>query len=157
MHSAILVCGARELAYHPGAYAYVCWRVGRLLDEHPRPTVLLQGGALGPDRWAATVARNRGVRVVTYLPGGVRLDTHRKARRWAEGDPGPLARNRAMVDGLARVRGSVCVVGFVAPWPAATRGTMATVAYARRLGLEAVVDEVPALVGGEHDAWRVGG
>ena len=155
MH-ALLVCGARELAYHPGAYWYICWRVGCLLDEHPRPTVLLQGGALGPDQWAATVARNRGVRVVTYLPGGVRLDTHARARRWADGDPGPLARNRAMVDGLARA-GSARVVGFVAPWPASTRGTAATLTYARRLGLATAEDVVPALVGGEHDAWRVGG
>jgi hypothetical protein len=149
MH-ALLVCGARELAYHPGAHVYVCWRVGRLLDECPHPTVLLQGGALGPDRWAGTVARNRGVRVVTYLPDGVRLDTHALARRWAEGDPGPLARNRAMVDGLTTARGlgwGALVVGYVTPWEPATRGTDATLRRAAECGLCVERVTVPALVG----------
>lgn len=147
MLSALLVCGARELLYHPGAHAYVSERVRLLLAEVPCANILLHGGAVGPDQWAATVARNRGVRVVTYRPDGQRLDTHTRARRWAAGNPGPLARNRAMVDGLARVDGSVRVVGFLTPWEAATHCTQATIAYARQRGIEAAVDEVPARVG----------
>lgn len=147
MH-ALLVCGARELAYHPGAYWYVCWRVGRLLDEHPRPTVLLQGGALGPDQWAGEEARARGVRAVAYLPSGLRLDTRGAARLWSTTAVHPLDRNRALVSAcLAAQAGgwTPWVLGLVASWPG-TGGTDHTLRLAHKAGLVTARETVPAVI-----------
>lgn len=149
MRSVLLVCGARELAYHPGARDWCRAHIISALEPFDRPTIL-HGGALGPDLWAAEVAAERGLRGVTYLPNGWRLDTHEPTRRWADGDPGPLARNRAMVTALTTARGlgwGALVVGYVTPWEPATRGTDATLRRAAECGLCVERVTVPALVG----------
>lgn len=158
--SVLLVCGSRELLYHPGAQRYVRHMIGHALRElawlgHP-DTVVLHGGAKGPDRWAGELAQERGLRAVTYLPSGWRLDSWARPRRWSPVAVHPLERNRAMVRALTNAERRVFeggppwmtrVLGFVAPWPTETHGTEATLRYARREGHEAREEEVPAVVG----------
>ena len=161
MPHVLLVTGARELLCHPGAHAYVCWRVGWLAGELGA-SLILHGGALGPDTWAGETAERLGLRAVTYLPNGWRLDTHAPPRRWAAdgADPGPLVRNRAMVDAPLSAGWPLTVLGFLTPWQPATHGTAATLRYARQRGAEVHEDVVPACVGWltreDYDRWAGG-
>lgn len=63
----------------------------------PSDTVVIVGGSRGPDRWAATAARARGLQVVEHCPdlSGVRCRGE-AARRY-------FARNQALVDDSDRI------------------------------------------------------
>lgn len=142
----LLVCGSRVLAWHPGAQVYARHRIDMALDElrdlgcsHP---VLLQGGAVGPERWAQDMGHELGLRIVTYRPDGWRYDTHAPPRRWHEGDPGPRVRNRTMVERMGGFDWAVRVLGLVAEWGPAC-GTEATVRYADWYGHVSHLDRVP--------------
>jgi YspA, cpYpsA-related SLOG family len=83
-------------------------------------TVVITGGANGPDRWAEEAARARGLEVVVYNPdlGGVRT-------RWQAAERF-YARNQRIVDD------SDMVIAFVAP--DRTGGTEDTIRRAVRAG-----------------------
>lgn len=98
-------------------------------DEHaireyvralPANTVVVSGGADGPDTWAVDEARRCGLEVMVCLPdlGGVR-SRGEAAQRYFE-------RNERIVRECDRV------VAFVAP--ARKGGTENTIRHARRLG-----------------------
>jgi hypothetical protein len=69
----------------------------------PLGTVVVTGGARGPDRWADQAAQGRGLEVVVYVPGldGVRT-------RWQAADR-YYARNQQIVDDAEMI------IAFVAP------------------------------------------
>ena len=86
----------------------------------PVGTVVVTGGAAGPDQWAAQAARASGHEVVVHTPdlGGVRA-------RWQATDR-YYARNQRIVDDADRV------IAFVAP--DRTGGTEDTIRCALRAG-----------------------
>jgi predicted Rossmann fold nucleotide-binding protein DprA/Smf involved in DNA uptake len=83
-------------------------------------TIVITGGARGPDRWAEQAARTRGLEVVVHEPDldGVRA-------RWEAADR-HYARNQRIVDD------SDMVIAFVAP--DRTGGTEDTIRRAERAG-----------------------
>ena len=83
-------------------------------------TVVVTGGARGPDRWAETAARARGLGVVVHKP-----DLGEVRTRWRVIDC-YYARNQAIVDGSDRI------IAFVAP--ERTGGTEDTIRRAERAG-----------------------
>lgn len=145
MASALLVCGSRSLTRDPDRLAWVTDTLRAVLS--PRPDLLVHGGARGPDEMAdAEAARVQVPDILTFYPNG----TLRQRRvgsppvcatyseyQWHDGDPGPLARNRAMVMyvfRLAPLGWTVRVVGLVDA-TSATRGTDHTLRLARAAGL----------------------
>jgi hypothetical protein len=66
-------------------------------------TVVITGGAKGPDRWAEEAARSRGLAVVVYEP-----DLEGVHARWEAADR-HYARNQLIVDEADRI------IAFVAP------------------------------------------
>lgn len=133
----LLVTGARRLADLRGAEDWA----RTLVHEHlapPQPSdVLLQGGAVGPDRWAQSVAHSHEIRVVTYQPDGYRIDSAEPTRRWSPTAVHPLARNDAMIAAAVRARGAGWNVGVLALFApdATTHGTAYTADRAERAGL----------------------
>jgi hypothetical protein len=104
----VLVCGSRGLKCRPLVEAAV-------LAFAP-DTIVVQGGAIGPDRWAASIAFERGLHVATMHP---LWQQHGKAA-------GPL-RNRAMLRlGITRV---------VAFWDGQSTGTRSTIELAGKAGI----------------------
>src|SRR4051812_4469278 len=84
----LLVTGSRTLLHQGAARAWAQGLLQRATADLPPGSIVLQGGAPGPDRWAHLAARAAGHRVVTFLIDGARLDTHAPVRRWlADGDP----------------------------------------------------------------------
>jgi nucleoside 2-deoxyribosyltransferase len=83
-------------------------------------TIVITGGASGPDRWAEQAARTRGLEVVVHAPDldGVRV-------RWQAAERF-YARNQRVVDD------SDMVIAFVAP--DRTGGTEDTIRRAVRAG-----------------------
>ena len=83
-------------------------------------TVVITGGARGPDQWAEEAARSRGLAVVVYKPDleGVRA-------RWEAADR-HYARNQLIVDEADRI------IAFVAP--DRRGGTEDTIRRAVRVG-----------------------
>lgn len=146
MASALLVCGSRSLARDTDMLAWVTDTLRAVLS--PRPDLLVHGGARGPDEMAdAEAARVQVPDILTFYPNGTlrwrrvgSLPVHAtySESQWSyASDPGPLARNRAMVTYLADAarRGfTVRVVGLVDA-TSATRGTDHTLRLARAAGL----------------------
>lgn len=145
MASALLVCGSRSLTRDQDRLVWVDDALRAVLS--PRPDLLVHGGARGPDEMAdAEAARVQVPDILTFYPNGTLrqrcvdeppLVATYYFNEWHDGDPGPLARNRAMVTYLADAarRGfTVRVLGLVdATSP--TRGTDHTLRLARAAGL----------------------
>jgi len=83
-------------------------------------TVVVTGGARGPDRWAEQAARRRGLGVAVHKPNLVGAHT-----RW-QATKRYYARNQAIVDESAGI------IAFVAP--DCTGGTEDTIRRAERAG-----------------------
>ncbi len=147
MASALLVCGSRSLTRDPAGLAWVTDTLRAVLS--PRPDLLVHGGARGPDEMAdAEAARVQVPDILTFYPNGTlrqrrvgSLPVHATYAEYhwadADSDPGPLLRNRAMVNyllTLADVGRAVRVVGLVDA-TSATRGTDHTLRLARAAGL----------------------
>lgn len=145
MPSALLVCGSRSLTRDPDRLAWVTDTLRTVLS--PRPDLLVHGGARGPDEMAdAEAARIRVPDILTFYPNGTlrqrrvgSLPVHATygEYQWHGGDPGPLARNRAMVmyvTELVPLGWTVRVLGLVDA-TSATRGTDHTLRLARAAGL----------------------
>jgi hypothetical protein len=132
----LLVTGSRTLLHNAPARDWAQGLLRRAAANLPPGSVVLQGGASGPDRWAHLAAKAAGHRVVTFLVGGARVDTHAPARRWGASDD-PLVRNTALVDAAAKARDAgwlVAVMGLVDE-VSETRGTDHTLRLAREAGL----------------------
>jgi len=82
-------------------------------------TVVVTGGAIGPDRWAEQAARARGLGVVVHEPVGEASTRWQATERY-------YARNQAIVDDSDRI------IAFVAPDRAG--GTEDTIRRAKRAG-----------------------
>lgn len=147
---ALLVTGSRSLAKSRAAEAWAERILSSAVLELPRDSVVIHGGANGPDSWAHTIALYRPdsqVTVAVYRPNGsgmvVPVAAPGRIRRpmdfrWNPGDPGPLARNAHMVE---------VVLSDVSQWGYAprvlalvdadsrTRGTDHTVRLARAAGI----------------------
>jgi hypothetical protein len=83
-------------------------------------TVVVTGGAIGPDRWAEQAARSRGLDVVVHAPDLGEVSTRWQANRRY------YARNQAIVDDSDRI------IAFVAA--DRTGGTEDTIRRAKRAG-----------------------
>jgi hypothetical protein len=83
-------------------------------------TVVVTGGAIGPDRWAEQAARARGLGVVIHKP-----DLEEARTRW-QATKRYYARNQAIVDDSDRI------IAFVAP--DRRGGTEDTIRRAMRAG-----------------------
>lgn len=111
----VLVCGSRGLKCRPLVEAAV-------LAFAP-DTIVVQGGSTGPDRWAASIAFERGLHVATMHP------------LWQQygSAAGPL-RNRAMLRlGITRV---------VAFWDGKSPGTRSTIDLAGKAGIPVKIHNV---------------
>jgi hypothetical protein len=91
----------------------------RVAELGPK-TVVITGGANGPDRWAEEAARARGLEVVVHRP-----DLNGALKRWQAADR-YYARNQRIVDD------SDMVIAFVAP--DRRGGTEDTIRRAERAG-----------------------
>lgn len=103
---------------------------------------LWQGGAVGPDRWAAEAARDACVRTVTFLADGRVIDSeYPRASTWSdrrEARPNPLARNREMIrtsSTIAAARNTTARLLAFTCEGAKTYGTEYTIARAVEYGL----------------------
>lgn len=150
--SVLLVCGSRSLARDPAATAWARALLRDALGALAPGDVVLAGGAPGPDRWAQEVVSalardHRPLRFVEFLADGRRKDWRPAGRsqairhtRWSPDNPGPLARNCAMIDALLAARAKDCLVSVLAlvdPM-SPTHGTDHTVAQARACGIAVV-------------------
>jgi hypothetical protein len=90
------------------------------IAELAQETVVVTGGARGPDRWAEQAARARGLGVVVHEP-----DLGDARTRW-QATKRYYARNQAIVDDSDRI------IAFVAP--DRTGGTEDTIRRAKRAG-----------------------
>ena len=154
MPSALLVCGSRSLTRDPEATAWAKGEIeARVRALDPATSRVISGGAPGPDRWCkeavfALRAEGIGLDLTEYLANGKRVywqpqgagrqvAHHGRETRWHGGDPGPLARNAFMIDGLVRLRvvGVESVVLGLVDATSATRGTDHTLRLARAAGL----------------------
>jgi hypothetical protein len=94
--------------------------VDACIAELAPDTVVVTGGARGPDRWAEQAARARGLGVVVHKPDLGLASTHWQATKRY------YARNQAIVDD------SDGIIAFVAP--ERTGGTEDTIRRAERAG-----------------------
>jgi len=94
--------------------------VERCITELPPGTVVISGGAKGPDRWAEQAARARGLAVVVHEPDLSGACTHWEAAERF------YARNQAIVNDSDRI------IAFVAP--DRSGGTEDTIRRAQRSG-----------------------
>ena len=90
------------------------------ITELTPDTVVVTGGARGPDRWAEQAARARGLGVVVHKPDLGLASTRRQATKRY------YARNQAIVDDSDRI------IAFIAP--DRTGGTEDTIRRAERAG-----------------------
>jgi len=90
------------------------------ITELTPDTVVVTGGARGPDHWAEQAARARGLGVVVHKP-----DIGLASTRW-QATKGYYARNQAIVDDSDRI------IAFVAR--DRTGGTEDTIRRAKRVG-----------------------
>lgn len=135
----LLVTGSRVLA--AADYEQRACTLLATFAEHYAPTIVVCGDAAGPDSWAASWATStgRGLRIYA-LDGWVYDREMARCRRWhldKTTAPTPLARNEAMVLGVAAQRehgARVEVFGLEAVW-SSTRGTAHTLGKARAAGL----------------------
>lgn len=102
----LVVTGSRKLREDPGRHQpWITALVRSYLDFGDE---LWQGGAVGPDRWAAEAARDAGIRLVTFLVDGRVIDSARGTPSlWVDvrsTRPNPLARNREMIHAAALMR-----------------------------------------------------
>ena len=117
----IAIVGSRKLP---------AWRlardlIGDFVQDLPRGTVIISGGAPGVDTLAAQAARAYGYEVVEFLPD------------WrALGKGAGFIRNRLIVDAADEVH---------AFWDGASRGTAHTVRTARRAGKPLTVYPLPVV------------
>jgi predicted Rossmann fold nucleotide-binding protein DprA/Smf involved in DNA uptake len=106
------IVGSRRRTDREGIETYIA----QLAPE----TVVITGGARGPDRWAEEAARARGLTVTVHKP-----DLQGTRSRWHAADR-YHARNQRIVDDSDRI------VAFVAP--DRTGGTEDTIRRAERAG-----------------------
>lgn len=135
----LLVTGSRALDGAPQPEHDQTRAVLRAVRETFAPTVIVSGGAIGPDSWAVESAIDAGLDARVYdLDGCVRNAAGKTLRMWTKAPrPTPLDRNAAMVRDVAREarRGAtVRVIGLEAGW-SATKGTAHTVRLALSAGL----------------------
>lgn len=146
----LCVTGNRALGDHPEA---ALWARRRLAEAMATEgcTVVVHGGARGPDTWAHDLAGVIGLRRVVFGGDGVVRDDLHGERPWCRPDdkPAPTAtraewapwylhRDRVMVRWVARhaeAAGGARVLCLRAPW-SRTNGAGYTADRARALGLD---------------------
>ena len=106
------IAGSRRRTDREAVEAYIA--------ELTPGTVVVTGGARGPDRWAEEAARSGGLAVAVHKP-----DLEAVRARWEATDR-YYARNQAIVDDSDRI------IAFVAP--DRTGGTEDTIRRAKRAG-----------------------
>lgn len=145
---ALLVTGSRSLAKDPKAEAWARAILNPTIAELPPWSVVVHGGAIGPDRWAQESAEFhvRGVPLLTYVlfvdgekwvvTLGAGLHVNRV--RWTEAkNQDPLVRNRHMVNVEMPAlvgRGYKPRVLALVDSTSRTKGTGHTVGLARKAG-----------------------
>jgi hypothetical protein len=145
---ALLVTGSRSLARDPRKEAWARAIISATVAELSPWSTIVHGGASGPDAWAQEAAESHrygaylltntlladGRIVITTLGGGT---LHRAHDRWHDGNPGPLERNRHMVEvempALA-ARGYTPRVLALVDQASRTKGTDHTVRLALKAG-----------------------
>lgn len=161
----LVVTGSRKLHEDPGRHRP--WITALVRSHLDFGDELWQGGAVGPDRWAAEAARDACVRVVTFLPDGRVFDSNdglapswwsdRRMER-----PNPLARNREMIRAAAGMSAAeplstARLLAFTCEG-ARTHGTEYTIARAVEYGLPLEVFRYAAGAWTDDSArWRVNG
>lgn len=86
-------------------------QVHQLLSGHfesmPEDSVVLTGGAPGPDTWACEAAEGYGLRWVVYLRDGRRLDSTddgASERRWSRNSVDTRGHEQALVEAATKAR-----------------------------------------------------
>lgn len=148
---ALLVTGSRSLAKDPKAEAWARAILAEVIGTLPPKSLLIHGGAVGPDSWAHWILDGRskepGVRLWSYCyhPDGRLSRTaimdgaawNVGKTRWHDDDPGPPARNRHMVNVEMPAlvgRGYEPRVLALVDSTSRTKGTGHTVGLARKAG-----------------------
>lgn len=148
---ALLVTGSRSLAKDPKAEAWARGILAEVIGALPPKSLLIHGGATGPDLWAHEVicarATEPGVQLWSYCyrPDGMLFRSpiiegaayDLRDARWDDSDPGPLARNAYMVNEAmprAVTRGYEPRVLALVDGSSRTKGADHTVGLARKAG-----------------------
>jgi len=138
---ALLITGSRSLASKAESRAWAQLLLKEVLLSLPNNSLLIHGGAVGPDKWAGEIFQTRanGSMRVYYADGRSEyrrtLDAPPLEERWSDRDVGPLARNTHMV-----VRVLPALTGFrrqvlgLVDMHSPTRGTDHTLNLARKQG-----------------------
>ncbi len=151
MKVVLLVTGSRALDDSVVAEAWASEKLHARIGALPQKSVVVNGGAEGPDRWSSQIAHRYGLEYREYLLDGTIRANGVEVARWAvDGKPvddikleraWPLTRNRAMVTRFAvlaqdrAVKGvEVRVLALVAAW-SKTHGTEHTATLADGMGL----------------------
>lgn len=161
----LLVTGSRSLmADLGGTHGSQLWAGNILIDRiekaAERPTLVISGGARGPDQMSSHLADGIGIgfreyRLCGFVYGRDTKGSMLRLSRWRDADGpvvSPLERNRALVAAAVKARESgwnVRVLGLIAPW-AKTHGTSHTLAQAQHSGIEVTRIECPAEYGASH-------
>jgi hypothetical protein len=142
---ALLVTGSRSLATRIARAEWAHAIVADAVRALPPGSLLLHGGATGPDQWAHDVALHHrpDVAIHVYQPNGhLRRYSERSGDlrfvepgRWSATDAGPLARNRHLVHVLAALPGYTPRVLAVVDPASRTHGADHTARLARAAGL----------------------
>jgi hypothetical protein len=146
----VLVTGARALEDTEGSRAALWEQISKDLTSLPNDTLLLHGGAVGPDTRAEQVAQRRKDYVrgkwnptpmpfVRYALDGNKYSSSGGVRRWAMGSFTPFDRNERLVHRalwLWKDGWRVHVFAYFAPW-AETFGTRHCFELSQHLGMTA--------------------
>lgn len=146
---ALLVTGSRSLARSLAAETWASRLINLAASDLPPWSVVVHGGATGPDTWAQEAAENHryGLPLLThaFLVDGRHIVTtlgrgtlHKHTARWCKSNRDPLARNRHMVEVEMPAfagRGYTLRVLALVDAASGTRGTDHTVRLARAAGI----------------------
>jgi hypothetical protein len=135
----LLVLASSSLKSRPRAEAWVHRMLAACFEEIPEDSVVLTGGAPGPETWTCEAAESNGLRWVVYLQDGRRLDSTDEGateRRWAPGQVGPEEQARALVGALKKSKqaGWQVRVLSLAEREGEVPGAEATLRHARKEG-----------------------
>lgn len=101
----LLVLSSGSLLENSKAEAWVHQMLSSCFEELPEDSIVLTGGAPGPDTWACEAAENYGMRWVVYLRDGRRLDSTDEGateRRWAPGASSAEEHGMALIGALQK-------------------------------------------------------
>lgn len=158
----LVVTGNRAcLIEYDGTQASETWMYGALIEAieetDPRPTLVINGGAKGPDVTSTVIAHRNGIEWREFRLNGFVYGHSGPTSRWRDAEglaKHPFERNRALVAAAVKARDEgwhVRVLALIAPWTK-TYGAQHTAAQAAHFGLEVTRLECPREYGVQTDA-----